>query len=107
MEEGEVVEPEATPTEEEPIPASPKGKSKLEEPKTKKKKKRKKGRHRRKRSPVEVEGERIQGLAYSSAFNPGQEDEEETSKQDDFILRKLFKKSGWSSLSCDGHVSVM
>ena len=66
---------------------SSKGKTKLKEPRKKKRKKVKHG------SPV-IEGERIKGLDHASVFNPGQEDEEQSSKQDDFILQRLFKKSG-------------
>ena len=83
-------------------PSSPKGKSKLVEPREERLRKNKhrhrKDKKRHRRSPVEVEGERIRGVDYSAVFNPGKEDEEENSKQDDFILRKLFKKSGK-----DGH----
>lgn len=71
---------------------SPKGKTELRELRGKKKRKKK---HKR---PAEVEGERIEGVAYSSVFKPGQEDEEQSGKQDDFILQKLFKKSGVSRL---------
>ena len=74
---------------------SPKGKTELRELKQGKKKKRKK----KSKRPMEVDGEKIEGLDYSSVFNPGQEDEEQSGKQDDFILQKLFKKSGVSKKS--------
>lgn len=72
-----------------PVSVSLKGKTKLREVEHKKKRKKKKG-----KKPAEVDGARIEGLDYSSLFNPGEEDEEQSSKQDDFILHKLFKKSG-------------
>ena len=96
-------------------PPSPKGKSKLQEPREErpreKRHRRRKDKKRHRKSPAEVEGERIRGVDYSAVFNPGEEDEEESSKQDDFILRKLFKNSGKmrygdtflaeSGISCD------
>lgn len=57
-------------------------------------KKKKKKRRKKHDQPAEVEGERIEGLVNTCIFNPGQEDEEQNAKQDDFILQKLFKKSG-------------
>ena len=90
---------DATPMESD-RPASPKGKTKFQEPRRKEKDrerqrlKGKKRHHRKRKGPVEVEGERIRGVSHSAVFNPGEEDEEQSSKQDDFILRKLFKKSG-------------
>ena len=69
---------------------SPKGKTELRELRGRKRKRKKKKCDK----PAEVEGERIDGLAYSSVFNPGGEDEERSGKQDDYVLQKLFKKSG-------------
>lgn len=64
-------------------------------------KKQKKKRKRRKRMDMEVDGHRINGLDNVDIFNPGSEDEENTAanRQDNLILRKLFKKSG-KSISC-------
>ena len=60
------------------------------------KRKKKKKRRRKSGKPVEVEGQAISGIESLDAFSPGNEDEENTTsnRQDDFILRKLFKKSG-------------
>ena len=70
---------------------SPKGKTELRELRGRKRKRKKK---KKREKPAEVEGERIDGLPYSSVFNPGGEDEERSGKQDDYVLQKLFKKSG-------------
>ena len=65
-------------------------------PHRKHKKKKDKKRKKRKRKNAELEGERITGLDHSGVYQPGSGDEEEatSSKQDDHILRTLFKKSG-------------
>ena len=60
------------------------------------KRRKKKKRRRKSGKPVEVEGKAISGIESLDAFSPGNEDEENATnnRQDDFILRKLFKKSG-------------
>lgn len=60
-----------------------------------KKKEESRRRKRRKKSAV-LEGERITGLAKSDVYLSGSEDEEEvvSNKQDDYILRTLFMKTG-------------
>ena len=62
------------------------------------KKKKKKNKRRKRKKQAEVEGRHISGVESIDAFNPGSEDEENATnnRQDDFILRKLFKKSGVS-----------
>ncbi len=66
--------------------------------KHKKEKKRSSKRHkksRKRRGPVKVDGTEISGLEKTGAFEPGDGDEGAAGgKQDDIILRKLFKKSG-------------
>ena len=59
-----------------------------------KKKKRMKKRRKKRDGPTEIEGEAITGVSHACIYNPGWKDEEENSKQDDFILQKLFKKTG-------------
>lgn len=61
-------------------------------------KKKKKSKRRKRKKQAEVEGRHISGVESIDAFNPGSEDEENATnnRQDDFILRKLFKKSGVS-----------
>lgn len=61
-------------------------------------KKKKKSKRRKRKKQAEVEGHHISGVESIDAFNPGSEDEENATnnRQDDFILRKLFKKSGVS-----------
>ena len=51
---------------------------------------------KRRRALATVDGERIEGLERSGVFDPGQEDEEGSThkEQDDYILKRLFKKSG-------------
>lgn len=60
------------------------------------KKKRKRKKKKTKAKDMEVEGHRITGLENMDTFNPGSEDEDNatSNRQDDIILRKLFKKSG-------------
>ena len=60
------------------------------------KSKEKRKRRRKKRRDAEVEGERITGVDHAGVYQPGSGDEEDTAlnKQDDHILRTLFKKSG-------------
>ena len=60
--------------------------------------KKKKSKRRKRKKQAEVEGHHISGVESIDAFNPGSEDEENATnnRQDDFILRKLFKKSGVS-----------
>ena len=55
-----------------------------------------KRRGKRRKKYAELEGERIAGLDRAGVYQPGSEDEEETvsNKQDNHILRTLFKKSG-------------
>ena len=55
-----------------------------------------KNKEKRKRRYTEVEGERITGVDHAGVYQPGSGDEEDTAlnKQDDHILRTLFKKSG-------------
>ena len=62
--------------------------------KSKKKKKKKRKRQR----DMEVDGHCINGLDDIDIYNPGSEDEENTTanRQDNLILRKLFNKSGKS-----------
>ena len=68
--------------------------------KHKKQKKKKTSKSGKKRSPRKhrvpvVEGEEIAGLERTGVFNPGGGDEEDSNeKQDDYIIRKLFKKTG-------------
>ena len=59
-----------------------------------KKKEKKKRKKRGKR--VRVDGAEIEGLERTDVFEPGMEDEQGTSnqEQDDYILKRLFKKSG-------------
>ena len=63
------------------------------------KRRKKKKRRSRRRRDVEIDGYEISGLERTSVYNPGSEDEEDKAlnKQDDIILRKLFKKSGIAS----------
>jgi DNA excision repair protein ERCC-6 len=66
-------------------------------PKVRKKEKK---RRKRKRARVTVDGAEIAGLEKTDVFEPGRGDEEGASnqEQDDYILKRLFKKSGeWSS----------
>ena len=50
---------------------------------------------KRKHRNVVVDGEEIVGLERTGVFNPGGGDEEDLNeKQDDYIIRKLFKKTG-------------
>ena len=60
-----------------------------EEERTKKRRRR-----RRRRHDASIDGTEIASLDRTGVFSPGSGDEESGSKQDDFILRKLFKKSG-------------
>lgn len=64
--------------------------------KQKKSKKKKKKRNKHKKRDMEVDGHQITGLESMDIYNPGSEDEEDqvTKKQDNIILRALFKKSG-------------
>lgn len=64
-------------------------------------KKRKKRKKKRKRVPT-VDGCEIEGLEKAGVFNPGRGDEEGTSnqQQDDYILKRLFKKSGKRRWTC-------
>ena len=65
-------------------------------PKVQKKEKKKR---KRRHSRVTVDGAEIEGLERTDVFEPGRGDEEGVSnqQQDDYILKKLFKKSGkWS-----------
>lgn len=101
MADQEKTAPPSTPPPSSPIAClSPKGKTPLRELRElgratkKRKKKKEKGKRRKKKKKAEIDGEEIEGLNYSSVFEPGDEDEEESSKQDDFILQRLFKKSG-------------
>ena len=62
--------------------------------KSKTSKSEKKRSQRKQRAPV-VDGEEIVGLERTGVFNPGDGDEEDLNeKQDDYIIRKLFKKTG-------------
>ena len=56
----------------------------------------KRKRKRRRRREAELEGHRVKGLERMDTFDPGSEDEEDKTmdKQNNLILRKLFKKSG-------------
>ena len=80
----------------EPGPSSP------DTPKCQKKHKRKgkkngdsKRKRRKRRKNAEVEGAEITGVDRTGRFEAGENDEGALNhKQDDFILRKLFKKSG-------------
>ena len=63
-----------------------KGKTKLSEIRKRKKRK-------RKHTVAKVDGAEIEGLEHTTVFEPGEGDEEDN-KQDDFILKRLFKKSG-------------
>lgn len=58
--------------------------------KLKKRKKRKKKRHER----ALVDGMEVEGIDRSCVFEPGSGDEESGRKKDDFVLKKLFKKTG-------------
>lgn len=62
-------------------------------PKVSKKEKKKR---KKKRKRVTVDGAEIEGLERTGVFEPGRGDEEGASnqEQDDYILKKLFKKSG-------------
>lgn len=61
----------------------------------KKKKQKKDKRSKRSQRNAQVDGMEIVGLERTSVFSPGDQDESElSSRQDDYILRKLFKKSG-------------
>lgn len=64
--------------------------------KQKKSKKKKKKRDKHKKRDMNVDGHQITGLESMDIYNPGSEDEEDqiTKKQDNIILRALFKKSG-------------
>ena len=68
-------------------------------PKARKKEKKKR---KKKRVRVTVDGAEIEGLERTDVFEPGKRDEEGASnqQQDDYILKKLFKKSGeWSIIT--------
>ena len=58
--------------------------------------KKKKKNKRRKLRDAEIDGCRIAGLDKTDTYNPWSEDEENsnTARQDDHILKKLFKKTG-------------
>ena len=70
------------------------GKEKMRERPEKKKKKK----QRRNKCPnARLDGAEITGLEGADSYEPGEEEEEGgrgSSQQDDYILRKLFKKSG-------------
>ena len=69
-------------------------------------KKQKKKRKRRKKGEAAptVEGAVIEGLDRAGVFQPGREDEQGASnkEQDDYILKRLFKKSGEDIKMADG-----
>ena len=56
-------------------------------------KKRKKHKKKRRERAV-VDGMEVEGIDRSCVFEPGSGDEESGRKQDDFVLKKLFKKTG-------------
>ena len=64
--------------------------------KKKRRKRRRKGSGRGQEGGAELEGCRVRGLERCDTYEPGSEDEEDTTmdKQNNLILRKLFKKSG-------------
>ena len=68
------------------------GKEKMRERPEKKKKKQR----RKKRPNASLDGAEITGLEGADSYEPGEEEEggRGSSQQDDYILRKLFKKSG-------------
>ena len=68
--------------------------------KKKKKKRRRKGSGRGQERGVELEGYRVRGLERCDTYEPGSEDEEDMTmdKQNNLILRKLFKKSGTATM---------
>ena len=80
----------STVNEEQPVASTS---AKVESAGRKKGKKRK--RRKREAAPT-VDGEVIEGLDRAGVFQPGREDEEGASnkEQDDYILKRLFKKSG-------------
>ena len=80
----------------EPGPSSPSSSKRQKKHKHKEKKNGDSKRKRRKRRKnAEVEGSEITGVDRTGRFEPGENDEGALNrKQDDFILRKLFKKSG-------------
>lgn len=80
----------------EPGPSSPSSSKRQKKHKHKEKKNGDSKRKRRKRRKnAEVEGSEITGVDRTGRFEPGDNDEGALNrKQDDFILRKLFKKSG-------------
>ncbi|KFM67945.1 DNA excision repair protein ERCC-6, partial [Stegodyphus mimosarum] len=49
---------------------------------------------RRKRKPAKVDGEKIDYVVKTDIYKPPRTEEEENTKQDDYVLSKLFKKSG-------------
>lgn len=57
------------------------------------KKKRKKKRRSKEAAPT-VDGAEIVGVQRTGVFQPGKADEGSSQQQDDYILRRLFKKSG-------------
>ena len=62
----------------------------------KKEQKKRKKRRRKDAAAPAVDGVKIEGLERTGVFEPGGDDEEGTSnqEQDDYILKRLFKKSG-------------
>ena len=62
--------------------------------------KKEKKKRKRKHARVTVDGAEIEGLERTDVFEPGKRDEEGASnqQQDDYILKKLFKKSGEYSI---------
>ena len=54
--------------------------------------KRKKKKHKRRRGVVD--GREVEGVEHTCVYEPGSGDEGSNQQQDDFILKKLFKKTG-------------
>ena len=58
------------------------------------KKKAKKKKKKKRRERTLVDGGEVEGVDHSCVYEPGSGDEESSQHQDDFILKKLFKKTG-------------
>ena len=73
-------------------------------------KRKKKSKRKRKSRDAEIDGCRIAGLEKTDTYNPGSEDEEDsnTARQDDHILKKLLKKSGkqYKTQDCGCYVTL-
>ncbi len=69
-----------------------------ESPSVRKKSKKKRKHKRRERGLVD--GVCVEGVESSCLYQPGSGDEESGHKQDDFILKKLFKKTGTCTYIC-------